>query len=67
MLFQGSLLGYSYHVSWAKKIWTDFIPPSRSLFIWRLIHGKLSSDDKLKAKVFCLASYCRLCGNSEEN
>ncbi|GAU46447.1 hypothetical protein TSUD_402140 [Trifolium subterraneum] len=38
---------------WSKRIWSTYIPPSKSLLIWRLIHAKLPTDDKLNLELAC--------------
>ncbi|GAU35456.1 hypothetical protein TSUD_364120 [Trifolium subterraneum] len=32
---------------WAKSIWCRDVPPSKSLLVWRLMHDKIPTDDKL--------------------
>ncbi|CAJ2671835.1 unnamed protein product [Trifolium pratense] len=48
-------------LSWAKVIWCNDVPPSRSLLVWRIMLDKLSTDDKLMDRGFCLPSMCSLC------
>jgi len=54
-------------VSWAKSIWHAAIPPSKSLLVWRIIHGKISTDDHLAKRGLHLPSICNLCNKSEES
>jgi len=54
-------------LDWAKAIWSTHIPPSKFLLVWRVMHDKLPSDDKLKERGCCMASICNLCGNQEES
>jgi hypothetical protein len=35
---------------WAKTIWNSDIPPSKSLLVWRLMHDKLPTDEKLSLR-----------------
>jgi len=35
---------------WADRIWTSCIPPSHSFSYWRLMHGKMPTDDNLRNK-----------------
>lgn len=48
-------------VSYGKKLWSTSIPPSRSFLVWRLIHNKVPTDDKLIAKGCTVVSVCSLC------
>ncbi|PNX75644.1 ribonuclease H [Trifolium pratense] len=32
---------------WAQIIWSSDIPPSKSLLVWRLMHGKVPTDENL--------------------
>ncbi|GAU28119.1 hypothetical protein TSUD_295560 [Trifolium subterraneum] len=52
---------------WAKVIWTPDIPPSKSLFAWRLMHGKVPTDENLMIRGCCIASMCNLCNSHEES
>ncbi|GAU13228.1 hypothetical protein TSUD_245980 [Trifolium subterraneum] len=38
------------NIHWAKSIWHQAIPPSKSLLVWRCFHGKLPTDDNLILK-----------------
>ncbi|PNX69042.1 ribonuclease H [Trifolium pratense] len=40
-------------LTWAKTIWCNEIPPSKSLLVWRLM---LQTDDKLKERGYNLPS-----------
>jgi ribonuclease HI len=51
---------------WAKAIWSQDIPPSKSLLAWRLMHGKLPTDENLKLRGCNLPSVCSLCERYEE-
>ncbi|MCH81156.1 ribonuclease H protein [Trifolium medium] len=64
---------YSFHcqigqqIKWATIIWNSAIPPSKSLLIWRCLHGKLPTDENLSLRGCCLPSRCSLCGSSIES
>lgn len=49
------------HLWWSKLIWQVPIPPARSLMVWRLMHHKLPTDDKLMSRGCSLPSVCNLC------
>ncbi|GAU20130.1 hypothetical protein TSUD_351920 [Trifolium subterraneum] len=51
----------------AKVIWTPDIPPSKSLFAWRLMHGKVPTDENLMIRGCCIPSMCNLCNSHEES
>lgn len=51
-------------VSWGNWIWSSFIPPRKSLTVWRAINDKLPTWDKLHLDG---PSICCLCFKSEEN
>lgn len=51
-------------VSWGSWIWSSFIPPRKSLTVWRAIHNKLPTWDNL---FFMGPSICPLCLKAEEN
>jgi ribonuclease HI len=52
---------------WASIIWSPDIPPSKSLLAWRLMNGKLPTDENLKTRGCCLPSVCSLCHKQEES
>ncbi|KAK2426577.1 hypothetical protein QL285_025231 [Trifolium repens] len=35
------------NLHWAKSIWSPDIQPSKSLFVWRLMHNKVPTDENL--------------------
>jgi hypothetical protein len=47
--------------SWAKDIWNKDVPPSKSLLAWRLMHGKVPTDDMLMDRDCNIASMCSIC------
>jgi len=44
-----------------------YIPPSRSILAWRVLHDKLSTDAALCTRGFIFPSCCRLCSAAEED
>ncbi|PNY17703.1 ribonuclease H [Trifolium pratense] len=55
------------NLGWAKSIWSKDIPHSKSLFVWRLMHDKIATDDKMTEKGFNLPSMCTLCSSYAES
>ena len=51
---------------WAMIIWSADFPPSKSLLVWRFMHGKLPTDENLAARGCQLPSMCSLCCNALE-
>ncbi|KAK0601517.1 hypothetical protein LWI29_026244 [Acer saccharum] len=45
-LVQGSMT----KTSLSRVIWNQFIPPRNTVLVWRLIHGRLPTDDNLRRK-----------------
>jgi ribonuclease HI len=56
----------SLDLPWAKHIWQADIPPSKSLMVWRLMHGKMPTDENLMARGCAIPSICNLCNNHVE-
>jgi ribonuclease HI len=52
---------------WAKQIWNIDIPPSKSFMVWRLMHDKMPTDEKLMARGCSIPSMCSLCNNNAES
>ncbi|XP_045794076.1 uncharacterized protein LOC123888954 [Trifolium pratense] len=52
---------------WARSIWSNDIPPSKSLLVWRLMHDKLPTDEKLMERGFNLPSMCSICHKFAES
>jgi ribonuclease HI len=52
---------------WANFIWCVDIPPSKSLFVWRLMHEKIPTDENLMARGCCIPSICNLCNKHVES
>jgi len=57
---------HSQIINWAKAIWNNVIPPSKSFLVWRLLHDKLPPDDNLIKRGCQFSSMCSLCGTSQE-
>ncbi|CAJ2645397.1 unnamed protein product [Trifolium pratense] len=53
-------------LGWTKFIWKLFIPPSRSLVAWRIMHNVIATDDNLIKRGLTIVSCCSLCGSSYE-
>jgi len=56
----------SQNVHWAKIIWSQDVPPSKSLTIWRLMHNKLLTDENLSIRGCYTPSMCNCCSASIE-
>ena len=54
-------------VSWGDWIWASFIPPRRSVTLWRAIHDKLPTMDHLRNIGFTGPSFCIFCRASSES
>jgi hypothetical protein len=52
---------------WAKVIWSPDIPPSKYLFVWRLMHDKVPTDEHLLKRGCHLPSMCNLCCKKSES
>ncbi|KAL8520609.1 hypothetical protein ACS0TY_011229 [Phlomoides rotata] len=53
-------------VTWGKWLWDSFIPVKRSMNVWRIIQGKLSTSDYLRRRGFSGPSCCAHCKCDEE-
>jgi hypothetical protein len=51
---------------WAKAIWNIDIPPSKSLLVWRIMHGKVPTDENLMSRGCFIPSMCNLCNSHVE-
>ncbi|XP_024630075.1 uncharacterized protein [Medicago truncatula] len=51
---------------WADRIWNNYIPPFHSFSFWRLMHGKMPTDENLRTKGCVIVSVCCFCFNSIE-
>jgi hypothetical protein len=52
---------------WAKLIWNVDIPPSKSFLVWRLMHGKLPTDENLMTRGCAMPSMCNFCHKHVES
>jgi len=63
---------YQFHcnagqnLAWAKCIWNNAIPPSKSTMVWRSLHNKIPTDENLSLRGCNLPSMCSLCGKAQE-
>jgi hypothetical protein len=51
---------------WAKVIWNLDIPPSKSLLVWRIMHGKTPTNENLMLRGCFIPSMCNLCNSHVE-
>jgi ribonuclease HI len=58
---------HAQELHWAKQIWNVDIPPSKSLMVWRLMHGKMPTDENLMSRGCAITSMCNLCNNHVES
>lgn len=49
------------NVPWAKLIWKQSIPPSKSFIAWRLLHNRMPTDECLRQVGCITVSVCSLC------
>ena len=54
-------------IDWGKHIWSKFIIPRISLHVWKVLRGRVLSEDLLQRRGICLASRCVLCGINAES
>jgi len=61
--------GKSARVScgWGKFIWFSYIPPSKTLVLWKVFHGRLPTDQHIQNKGLHICSMCTLCEKHEES
>jgi hypothetical protein len=52
---------------WAKYIWSIDIQPSKYLFVWRLMHEKVPTDENLMRRSCCIPSMCNICNMHVES
>jgi len=55
-----------HNLNWTNNLWSIDIPPSKSLFVWRLMHQKVPTDENLMSRGCKMASVCNLCFNNAE-
>jgi len=49
------------NIHWAKIIWSQDVPPSKSLTVWRIMHNKLPTDENLSIRGCYIPSICNCC------
>ncbi|XP_004309472.1 PREDICTED: putative ribonuclease H protein At1g65750-like [Fragaria vesca subsp. vesca] len=54
-------------LDWGKLIWSKFIIPRISLHSWKVLRGRVLSEDLLQRRGIALASRCVLCGRDGES
>ncbi|CAI8601992.1 unnamed protein product [Vicia faba] len=62
----GHLSSVRQATAWGGIIWNYAILPSKSILFWRLVFGKLSTDDNLQLGGLHMPSYCSLCTRDGE-
>lgn len=62
-----SLCVVRFEIAWCKIILKPFIPPSRFILYWKILHNHLPMKDKLIAKGTCLILVYRLCYREGES
>jgi ribonuclease HI len=55
------------NLGWTKLLWNHFIPPAKSLLVWRLMYKKLPTDDNLMVRGCHLPSMCSICLSCAES
>nr|KYP31516.1 Putative ribonuclease H protein At1g65750 family [Cajanus cajan] len=53
-------------LNWTKIIWNKHVPPSKSFVLWRLLHGKILTEDQLRRKGVIITLVCSHCYNDLE-
>ncbi|KAL6191890.1 hypothetical protein ACLB2K_038279 [Fragaria x ananassa] len=54
-------------LAWSKVIWSKFITPRMSMLAWKVLKGRVISDDFLQTRGVSLASCCVLCRQQSES
>ena len=52
---------------WGKIIWSQYIPPSKTLVFWKVFHGQLPTDQHIQHKGLHICSMCTLSEKQEES
>ena len=52
---------------WGKFIWSSSIPPSKTLILWKIFHGRLPTDQHIHNKGLHICSMCTLCEKREKS
>ena len=61
------LMPASISLPWAALIWKSCIPPSCSFILWRIMHGKMPTDENLRRRGCITVSICNLCISTDES
>ena len=54
-------------LDWSKLIWSKYIAPRMSLLVWKVLCGRVLSEDFLQKRGISLASRCLLCRFDSES
>ncbi|WCJ36956.1 hypothetical protein M5689_018123 [Euphorbia peplus] len=65
--FYFSMENNAARAPWCKFIWSDVIPPSRSMVCWRFLLGYIPTRDQLQKRGMTLVSRCILCNSASES
>jgi len=52
---------------WGKIIWSSYIPPSKTLILWKVFHWQLPTDQHIQNRDLHMCSMCLFCGKQEES
>jgi len=52
---------------WCKIIWFSYIPSSKTLVLWKVFHGRLSTYQHIHNKCLHICSMCTFCEKHEES
>jgi len=53
-------------LDWSQLIWRTSIPPAHSFIFWRLFHGKMLTEENLRARGCVIVSICCYCLKTDE-
>ncbi|OVA18981.1 Reverse transcriptase zinc-binding domain [Macleaya cordata] len=53
--------------TWGNKIWHYFLPPRKSLLLWRVLNRSLPTDDRVTKTGCAMVSRCSICLSSAES
>jgi ribonuclease HI len=52
---------------WGSLIWHKAIQPRKSICTWKILHGKILTDERLQRRGVALPSKCSFCGSAGES
>jgi len=52
---------------WDKTIWSQYIPPSKTLVLWKVFHRRLPTDQHIQHRGLHLCYMCTLCEKQKES